>query len=253
VNLRLEHVQLDEIWTFCRMKEGQAKRRRLDSSVIGDQYLYTALDTDTKLLVTFAIGKREWQTTNAFIADLRKRLVTPVGLDDDRPQLSTDGFKPYLGAIRRHFHGSVRHGVLIKQYTDKDTGRYAPPPLVGTERRNINGISNLRTICTSHVERHNLTLRTFLKRFTRLSMGFSKKLSNLAAAAALQVAYYNFCWRLRQPGKSGQLTPTPAMMAGLVDTLWTIDDLYVAVTKRQSDKKHSARVAKLIAKLRGKL
>ncbi len=89
-----------------------------------------------------------------------------------------------------------------------------------------------------------------MKRFTRLSMGFSKKLTNLAAAAALQIAHYNFCWRLRQPGKSGQRTPTPAMMAGLVETLWTIEDLYDAVMKQQADKKHAARVAKLIDRLR---
>ena len=101
-----------------------------------------------------------------------------------------------------------------------------------------------------HVERHNLTLRTFMRRFTRLSMGFSKKVQNLAAAVALQAAYYNFCWRLRRPGKSGQLTPTPAMMAGLTDTLWTLDELYDAVTKQQADKKHAARVAKLIERLR---
>jgi IS1 family transposase len=250
VNLSLQHVQLDEIWTFCRMKEGLAKKRRIDSSVIGDQYLYTALDTETKLLVTFAIGKRRWETTNAFIADLKKRLVIPTAIGDERPQLSTDGFESYLPAIRRHFQGAVKHGVLIKRYTDKDTGRYSPPPLVGTERININGISNLATICTSHVERHNLTLRTFLKRFTRLSMGFSKKLTNLAAAAALQVAYYNFCWRLRRPGSSGQLTPTPAMMAGLVDTLWTIDDLYDAVMKQQAKKKRSAWIEKMLRQLR---
>jgi hypothetical protein len=87
------------------------------------------------------------------------------------------------------------------------------------------------------------------KRFTRLSMGFSKKLPNLAAAVALHVAYYNFCWRLRRPGKSGQLTPTPAMQAGLVDTLWTIEDLYSAVMKQQAEKKHRARVEKLLRKL----
>jgi hypothetical protein len=88
-----------------------------------------------------------------------------------------------------------------------------------------------------------------MKRFTRLSMGFSKKLSNLAAAAALQVAYYNFCWRLRKPGKSGQLTPTPAMMAGLTETLWTLEDLYDSVMKQQAEKKHRARVEKLLRKL----
>ena len=85
-----------------------------------------------------------------------------------------------------------------------------------------------------------------MRRFTRLSMGFSKKVQNLAAAVAFQAAYYNFCWRLRRPGKSGQLTPTPAMMAGLTDTLWTLDDLYDAVMKQQADKKHHARIEKLL-------
>jgi hypothetical protein len=103
--------------------------------------------------------------------------------------------------------------------------------------------------CPSHVERHNLTLRTFMKRFIRLSMGFSKKLSNLAAAVALQPAYYNFCWRPRKKGTTGQLTPTPAMMAGLVDKLWAIEDLYDAVIAQQAEKKKRERYAKLMRKL----
>src|SRR3984885_6171755 len=113
VNLSLSHVQLDEIWTFCRIKEGHAKKRNLDTARIGDQYLFTALDTETKLLVTFAVGKRTWETTNIFIRDLKKRLVVPAAVGDVRPQLSTDGFMPYQPAIRRHFQGTVRHGVLI--------------------------------------------------------------------------------------------------------------------------------------------
>jgi IS1 family transposase len=243
VNLALDHVQLDEIWTFCGMKEGRAKKQRLDTARIGDQYLFTALDTETKLLVTFAIGKRTWETTNAFIGDLRKRLVTPDGFGDDRPQLSTDGFTPYQAAIRRHFHGAVRHGVLIKKYTDKDTGRYAPPPLVGTERVNINGINNVATICTSHVERCNLTIRTFMKRFTRLALGFSKKLENLAAATAIHVATYNFC-RIH-----GSLKCTPAMAAGVVGELWDMDDLYNAVTEHGAKERAKAKRERWIQKL----
>ena len=95
-----------------------------------------------------------------------------------------------------------------------------------------------------------LTIRTFMKRFTRLSLGFSKKIQNLAAAMALQVAHYNFCWRLRKPGKSGQLTPTPAMQAGLVDTLWSLEDLYDAVMRHQAEKKRAERYSRLLAKLR---
>jgi IS1 family transposase len=241
VNLPLDHVQLDEIWTFCRIKEGHAKKLNLDTSRCGDQYLYTALDTESKLLVTFAVGKRTWETTNVFIADLRKRLVTSATFGDDRPQLSTDGYQPYLPAIRRHFNGTVRHGVLIKQYAD-NTGRYAPPRLAGTERININGIGNLRTICTSHVERNNLTIRTFMKRFTRLALGFSKKLENLAAATAMHCAVYNFV-RVHRT-----LRCTPAMAADVTDRLWDFSDLYDAVTECAKRKHREVWIEKLIDK-----
>jgi IS1 family transposase len=246
VNLALDHVQLDEIWTFCGIKEGHAKKRNLDTQRIGDQYLFTALDTETKLLVSFAVGKRTWETTDIFIRDLKKRLVVPVALGDDRPQLSTDGFMPYLPAIRRHFHGAVRHGVLIKQYSD-NTGRYAPPTLAGTERINISGISDLNTICTSHVERSNLTIRTFMKRFTRLALGFSKKLENLAAATAIHVATYNFC-RIH-----GSLKCTPAMAAGVIDRLWGMGDLYDAVTEHAAKERAKAKRERWIQRLIDKL
>jgi IS1 family transposase len=246
VNLSLDHVQLDEIWTFCQIKEGHAKKRNLDTARIGDQYLFTALDTDTKLLVTFAVGKRTWETTNIFIRDLKKRLVVPVTLADVRPQLSTDGFQPYMPAIRRHFQGTVRHGVLIKQYAD-NTGRYAPPTLAHTERVNISGISDLATICTSHVERNNLTIRTFMKRFTRLALGFSKKLENLAAATAIHVATYNFC-RVH-----GSLKCTPAMAAGVVDQLWSMDDLFNAVTEHAAKERAKAKRERWIQRLIDKM
>jgi IS1 family transposase len=250
-NLHLEHVEIDEIWTFVRKKQRKLHGFEIIDPEIGDIYLFTALDQSTKLLASFAIGKRNNQTTQALIRDLESRMIRPpISTGAERPQLSTDGFNTYPGAIAERFGSSVKHGVLIKQYRNPESGRYAPPDLIGTERVAVQNITDLTTICTSHVERNNLTIRTFMKRFTRLSMGFSKKLTNLAAAAALQIAYYNFCWRLRQPGKSGQRTPTPAMMAGLVETLWTIEDLYDAVMKQQADKKHAARIEKLMRKLR---
>jgi len=244
-NLHLEHVQLDEIWTFCRMKEKEANKRRLSTDRIGDQYLYTALDTDTKLLVTFAVGKRNSEVTDAFIADLEKRLVRPpVMLGEERPQLSTDGWNAYVPAIRRHFQGTVRHGVLIKNYINPEVGRYAPPDLVKADRINVNGINDLATICTSHVERNNLTIRTFMRRFTRLALGFSKKLENLAAATAIHVAVYNFC-RMHS-----SLKATPAMAAGVIDRLWSMDDLFNAVTEHADRKRKAARLERLIARLR---
>jgi IS1 family transposase len=244
VNLSLDHVQLDEIWTFCGIKEGHAKKRHLDTARIGDQYLFVALDTESKLVVTFAIGKRTWETTDTFIRDLKTRLVAPGAVGDDRPQLSTDGFGPYQPAIRRHFHGAVRHGVLIKQYAESGgAGRYSPGPLVGTERVNVNGINNLATICTSHVERNNLTIRTFMRRFTRLALGFSKKVENLAAATAIHVAVYNFC-RIH-----GSLKCTPAMAAGVIDRLWGMGDLFDAVTEHAAEARAKAKRERWIQRL----
>jgi IS1 family transposase len=243
-NLSLRHVQCDEIWTFVRKKEGHLRGNEKRNSTIGDAYLYTALDTDTKLLVTFAIGKRNSEVTAAFIADLEKRLVRQPSADaDDIPQISTDGWGPYLPSIARSFGRSVRHGVLIKQYSNPEVGRYAPPDLARAERINISGIRDLGTICTSHVERNNLTIRTFMKRFTRLALGFSKKLENLAAATAIHVAVYNFCRMHRTLGC------TPAMAAGVIGELWNMEELFDAVTEHANRKKLDARLSKLIDRL----
>ena len=149
--------------------------------------------------------------------------------DPQSPQISTDGWGPYVPAIARSFVGSVRHGVLVKNYVNPESGRYAPPDLVKADRYNVQGINDLATICTSHVECCNLTIRTFMKRFTRLALGFSKKVENLAAATAIHVATYNFC-RIHS-----SIRCTPAMAAGVIDKLWSMDDLYEAVTT------HSAR------------
>jgi hypothetical protein len=153
-NLSLRHVQCDEIWTFVRKKEGHIRGHEARDRTIGDAYLYTALDTDTKLLVTFAIGKRNSEVTAAFIADLEKRLVRQPSADaDDIPQISTDGWGPYGPCIARSFGRSVRHGVLIKQYINPDVGRYAPPALIKAERINVQGIRDLGTIPASAATR----------------------------------------------------------------------------------------------------
>jgi IS1 family transposase len=241
----LGHVQIDEIWTFVQKKQGHLHGPEVNNPTIGDVYLFTALDTDSKLLVTFALGKRNSEVTETLIADLEKRLVrAPNTESDDRPQLSTVGFGPYPGAIARKFGRTVRHGVLIKNYVNPDVGRYAPPTLMRAERLNVQGIRDLGTICTSHVERNNLTIRTFMKRFTRLALGFSKKLENLATATALHVATYNFC-RIH-----GSLNCTPAMAAGVIGELWSMGNLFDAVTQHAERQKRDARLAKLIDKLR---
>jgi hypothetical protein len=133
--------------------------------------------------------------------------------------------------------------VLIKNYVNPDVGRYAPPALIKTDRINVQGIRDLGTICTSHVERNNLTIRTFMRRFTRLALGFSKKLENLAAATAIHVAVYNFC-RMHTTLKA-----TPAMAAGVIDRLWSMDDLFDAVTGHANRKKRDAGLERLIDRL----
>jgi hypothetical protein len=146
-------------------------------------------------------------------------------------QISTDGFSAYPEAVDLAFGPYVKYGQIIKDYRNADQpGRYAPPEMIATERKGVFGMRNDEepTICTSHVERHNLTIRTLMKRFTRLSLGFSKKLENLEAACAMFLTYYNFVWRTRLPEK-GKCRLPAAMAAGVVDTLMSFEDLFDAV------------------------
>ena len=150
-------------------------------------------------------------------------------------QISTDGFAGYREAVDMAFGPFAKYGQIIKEYRNAKMV-YTPSEMIGTRRKSIRNIeeNEKRTICTSHVERHNLTIRTFMKRFARLSLGFSKKLENLESAVALFMAYYNFVWRTRHSdnsGKSGSLRPTAAMMAGVVNRLWKVEDLYEEILK----------------------
>ena len=143
--------------------------------------------------------------------------------------ISSDGWPAYPPAILDTFGSQVQYGQIVKCYANAEMGRYAPPEVVQSNRHRVQYVRNLYTICTSHIERFNCTTRQFVKRFCRLTLAFSKKLRNLKAAVAMHIANYNFCWRPRQNGNSGKLRPTPAMMAGVVDTLWKFDDLYNTV------------------------
>src|SRR5262249_2526739 len=155
-----------------------------DDSRIGDAYLFIGLDHDTKLIPSYLLAKRSKEATERFIRDLESRLVLPELFGPGLvPQLSTDGWRANPDAIEDAFAGRVSHGVLIKDYRNAEQpGRYGPPEMVGTDRRVISGPIGENEICTSHVERHNLSIRTFLRRFTRLALGFSKKWENLGAA-----------------------------------------------------------------------
>ncbi|MGD0388974.1 MAG: hypothetical protein ABSC42_08470 [Tepidisphaeraceae bacterium] len=219
-NLKLRHVQADEIWTFVGCKQETLKRALVVNPTMGDQFLYIAFDQDTKLIATYAIGKRSTEVTQSFMYDLADRIVT------DAPQLSTDGFNAYPAAVKNAFGDEIAYGQIIKEFAEPvQPGRYGPPVMVAAERRQITGLTDmdLSSICTSHVERNNLTIRTFLRRFTRLSLGFSKKLENLAAAVALHVAHYNFC-RVHSTTRI-----TPAMAAGVTDHVWELEELLAAI------------------------
>ena len=240
-NLELTHVECDEIWTFVQKKQARLtvdeKAERAD---IGDVYLWTALDAETKLVASFLVGKRSADNARRLMTDLASRLTFPKPHASDAhvfqaekriyiTQVSTDGFPGYPEAVDLAFGGHAKFGVIIKQYKNA-TMQYDPSEIVGTDRRPITGELNPWSICTSHVERHNLTIRTLMKRFTRLSLGFSKKLENLEAACAMFLCFYNCCWRTRLPQKSGRLRRPAAMAAGVVDRLWSFEDMYDHVT-----------------------
>ena len=237
--LTLRHVEVDEIWTFVRKKQSRLtvdeKQERHD---IGDIYLWTSFDQDTKLMPSYIVGKRSADNARKLMMDLRARLVTPKPHDSDDhhweegkyrqvTQISTDGLAAYPEAVDLAFGPYVKFGTIVKEYRNA-TMQYTPSEMVGTNRNVRKGGISPWSICTSHVERNNLTIRTFMKRFTRLALGFSKKLENLEDAIALHLAYYNFCWRSRYPddsGKRGQYRPPAAMAAGVVDRFWSFDDL----------------------------
>lgn len=214
--LRLNHLEIDEIWTFVGVKQGHI-RDGADDSVIGDQYLFYPIDQDTKLIPNFVFGKRTRETAECLMLDLSERIISNP---QHRPQISTDGFPAFRDAVDLAFAKQVNYGQIIKAFGQSEQpGRYGPPEMVQADRRPFWGIIDPYSICTSHVERSNLTIRNFMKRYVRLSLGFSKKLENLIAAVALHMARYNFCWR------HGSLKMSPAMAAGVSGELWSLQRL----------------------------
>lgn len=242
--LTLAHLQFDEQWTFVGKKQARLTvDERATVHDRGDVFLWTCIDQKTKLMPSFVIGKRSADNARRFMLDIASRLVFPAPHESDRHafaggayrpivQISTDGFSAYPEAVDLAFGPYVRFGTIQKEYRNASMV-YTPSEMVGARRRGIRGIEGreARTICTSHVERLNGTQRLFVKRLNRLTLCFSKKLENLAAAFAMFAAYYNFCWQTRQAGNSGKKRPTAAMMAGLAGHVWTFDELFDEAAK----------------------
>lgn len=240
--LTLEHLQFDEQWTYVARKQSRlTMTERAERADVGDVYLWTCIDQQTKLMPTFLIGKRSADNARRFMTDVASRLKWPNPHASDahsfqpggyKPivQISTDGFAAYPEAVDLAFGPYAKFGTIIKEYRNASI-IYTPSEMVGTKRTGIKGIRGReqRTICTSHIERLNGTQRVFMKRLNRLTLCFSKKLRNLEAAFAMFAAYYNFCWQTRKPGKSGAKRATAAMMAKLAGHVWSFNELFETV------------------------
>lgn len=209
-DLSCKRIQVDEIWAYVGKKQRQLAPTD-DRSRLGDMWTFVAIDPDTKLIPAYRVGKRTRPNAVAFMQDLSERLA-------NRVQLSSDALNTYVDAVERAFGADVDYGQAVKFY-EADPGRYSPPRVIRSERAIIAGSPDQAHISTSLVERQNLTMRMSMRRFTRLTNGFSKKVENMRAAVSLHFAHYNFV-RLHRT-----LRTTPAMAAGVDNRLWSLEEL----------------------------
>lgn len=213
--LPCKRVQVDEIWSFVGMKAKNVPKEKQGVLGYGDVWTWTAIDAETKLVPSWLIGFRDTEHATVFMKDLAGRLA-------NRVQLTSDGHKPYMEAVEAAFAHEVDYSMLIKIYGKERGGEafYSPPKCIGCKRKAIVGSPDLDHVSTSFAERQNLTMRMAMRRFTRLTNGFSKKLDNLEHAVALHFMHYNFC-RVHQSLKK----QTPAMAAGIADHAWTLNEV----------------------------
>lgn len=211
--IRSKRVQCDEIWSFVGAKEKNTTPET-KAQGWGDVWTWTALDADSKLIISFCLGDRSLATAHPFIADVAARLA-------NRVQLTTDGHRPYLAAVEDAFGEDIDYAMLVKVYgaDNNPEKRYSPAVCLGCKAHEVTGAPDPKHISTSYVERQNLTMRMSMRRFTRLTNAFSKKLENHAATVALYFMYYNF-GRVHQT-----LRVTPAMEAGIADHVWSIEEI----------------------------
>lgn len=217
-NLTCKKLQCDEIWSFVYSKANNVPESHNGEFGYGDVWTFTAIDADTKLVPAWLVGARNTDCAYAFISDLKDRVA-------NRVQLTTDGHKMYLEAVEKTFGAEVDYAMLVKLYGQEpeQEKRYSPAKCIGAEKHIIQGKPDTKAISTSFVERQNLTMRMGMRRFTRLTNAFSKKLENHTCALALYFQYYNFA----RPHKTlaSPYPRTPAMAAGITNHIWTVADI----------------------------
>ena len=212
-NLKAKRVQCDEIWSFIFAKKKNVTEEMLEQHPdAGDVWAWTALDADSKLILSYRVGSRDGRTAYEFMSDVAARVNGLI-------QLSTDGFNHYLVAVEGAFGMDVDYAMVHKIYAAGSDGRHSPAECIGCNKIEISGSPDMRHASTSHVERQNLSMRMSMRRFTRLTNAFSRKIENHAAMVSLYFMYYNF-GRVHQ-----SLRVTPAMQAGVSDHVWGIEEI----------------------------
>jgi len=218
-DVKASRIQCDEIWSFTYAKAKNVVTAKSAPAEAGDTWTWTALDADSKLIVSWLVGGRDSEYAMAFMDDLRGRLA-------NRVQLTTDGHRAYLEAVEGAFGDDIDYAMLIKMYgaaPESAKGRYSPAECVGARKTRITGNPDYDHVSTSHVERQNLTMRMQMRRLTRLTNGFSKKFENHMHMVALYTVWYNFI-RIHKT-----LKITPAMAAGITDRLWSWNDIVTMI------------------------
>jgi IS1 family transposase len=225
-NLPSKRLQLDEIWSFVYAKQKNVADAKRKDLAWGDVWTWTAIDADSKLIASWMVGDRSGDTAKVFVCDLAKRLASRV-------QVTTDGHRAYVEAVEAAFGADVDYAQLIKIYGQTDEGqrRYSPPQIIGTETHCCTGNPDPKHISTSFAERSNLSIRMGLRRFTRLTNGFSKKVENHVHALSIYFMHYNFV-RIHQT-----LRVTPAMAAGVTGKLWSLEDIVRVVDEWEASPK----------------
>ncbi len=232
-DLPCQRLQADEAWAFCYAKQKNVKPEHFEAGgYAGDVWTWVAIDADTKLIPSWLIGTRDAASARTFIEDLAGRLA-------NRVQLTTDGLKAYLTAVKGVFGKEIDYAMLVKIYgeSQEPQKRYSPATCIGCESHTVTGRPNPEHISTSYVERQNLTMRMSMRRFTRLTNGFSKKLENHGASVALYMMWYNF------GRKHMTLGTMPAVKAGIADHIWSVEEIIGLLEAREPKSTRPARAA----------